>query len=132
MAEESVDTAGGVVIEGSVTLPAAGQPASDWPGLYIEYAPGLGSYIQVGPAGVTHFGLMAESENQSQREDVMARAWPFRDTVTFRTLLKESVLEFYLDDLLIQSYSLPAEATGRIGILNPTGAILDIQVWNAA
>ena len=132
MAEESVDTAGGVVIEGSVKLPASGQPEADWPGLYIEYAPGLGSYIQVGPAGVTHFGLMAESEDHSQREDVMARAWPFRDTVTFRTLLKESVLEFYLDDLLIQSYSLPAEATGRIGLLNPTGQLQAVQVWNAA
>ncbi|MXX27458.1 MAG: hypothetical protein F4Z82_18680 [Caldilineaceae bacterium SB0668_bin_21] len=132
MAEAPVDTAGGVVIEGSVALPTAGLTEADWPGLYVENAPGLGSYIQVGPAGAAHFGLMAESEDQSQREDVMARAWPFRDTVTFRTLLKESVLEFYLDDLLIQSYSLPAEATGRIGILNPSGAILDIQVWNAA
>ena len=72
MAEESVDTAGGVVIEGSVTLPAAGQPESDWPGLYVEYAPGLGSYIQVGPAGVTHFGLMAESETNPSAKT----SWP--------------------------------------------------------
>ena len=40
-------------------------------------------------------------------------------------------MEFYLDDLLIQSYSLPAEATGRIGLLNPANGIADVQVWNA-
>ncbi len=131
MADTSVDTQGGVVIEGLVNLPAAGRSESDWPGLYIEYDAGQGSYIQVGPAGVTHFGLMAENEESSQLEDVMARAWPFDTTVRFRTLLKESVLEFYLDDLLIQSYSLPAEASGRIGLFNPTGLIHDVQVWNA-
>ena len=54
MADKLVDAQGGVVIEGRVNLPAAGQPESDWPGLYIEYAPGLGSYIQVGPAGAAH------------------------------------------------------------------------------
>ena len=131
MADTSVDTQGGVVIEGRVNLPASSQPESEWPGIYIEYEAGEGSYIRVGPDGVTHFGLMAESENHSQREDVMARAWPFGDTVQFRTLLKESVLEFYLDDLLIQSYSLPAEVTGRIGLLSPKGLIHDVQVWNA-
>ena len=61
----------------------------------------------------------------------MARAWPFGSSVRFRTLLKASVMEFYLDDLLIQSYSLPAEATGRIGLLNPANGIADVQVWNA-
>ena len=40
-------------------------------------------------------------------------------------------MEFYLDDLLVQSYSLPAAATGRIGLLNPANGIADVQVWNA-
>ena len=61
----------------------------------------------------------------------MARSWPFASTARFRTLLKESVLEFYLDDLLIQSYSLPAEATGRIGLLDRTGLMQQVQIWNA-
>ncbi len=27
-------------------------------------------------------------------------------------------MEFYLDDILIESYALPAEASGRIGLIN--------------
>ena len=132
MAATEVDTDGGVVIEGQITLPAASQPETEWPGLYIEYKAGQGSYIQVGPAGVTHFGLTAQGGGTSEREDVMARAWPFGASVRFRTLLKASVMEFYLDDLLIQSYSLPAAATGRIDLLNPANGIAEVQVWNAA
>ena len=131
MAEARVDTANGIVIEGSVTLPEADLPESNWPGLYVEYETGRGSYIQVGTRGVTHFGLMTENEDSSHLEDVMARERPFASKARFRTLLKESVLEFYLDDLLIQSYSLPAEATGRIGLLNTSGLIHEVQVWNA-
>ena len=127
-----VDVEGGVVIEGQITLPAADQPETEWPGLYIEYQAGQGSYIQVGASGVTHFGLMAGDDEGSSREDIMARAWPFGPSVRFRTLLKASVMEFYLDDLLVQSYSLPAEATGRIGLLNPANGIADVHVWNAA
>ena len=131
MADTEVDAEGGVVIEGQITLPAANQHETEWPGLYIEYDAGQGSYIQVGASAVTHFGLTAESGDPSEREDVMARAWPFGSSVRFRTLLKASVMEFYLDDLLIQSYSLPAAATGRIGLLNPANGIADVQVWNA-
>lgn len=131
MAENPVDTAGGVVIEGSVSLPPAQVPVQDWPGFYIEYEAGRGSCIQVGSGGVTHFGLMAENEDNSLLEDFMARDWPFPSKAKCRTLLKESVLEFYLDGLLIQSYSLPAESTGRIGLLNSSGLIDDVQIWNA-
>ena len=131
LAATEVDTDGGVLIEGQITLPSASQPETEWPGIYIEYEAGQGSYLQVGPSGVTHFGLTALGGDTSEREDVMARAWPFGTSVSFRTLLKASVMEFYLDDLLIQSYSLPAAATGRIGLLNPANGITEVQVWNA-
>ena len=132
LADRNVDTEGGVVVEGQITLPAADLPEADWPGLYIGYDAGQGSYIQVGASAVTHFGLMAADGDRSEREDVMARAWPFGPSVRFRMLLKASVMEFYLDDLLVQSYSLPAAATGRIGLLNPANGIADVHVWNAA
>ena len=132
LADTIVDAEGGVFVEGQIALPVAELPETDWPGLYIEYEAGQGSYIQVGASAVTHFGLMAADGDRSEREDVMARAWPFGPSVRFRMLLKASVLEFYLDDLLVQSYSLPAAATGRIGLLNPANGIADVQVWNAA
>ena len=43
-----------------------------------------------------------------------------RPTARFRLLLKHSLLEFYLDDLLIECFSLPEPATGRIGVVGFT------------
>ena len=59
------------------------------------------------------------------------RDWPFGATARFRLLLKGSLMEFYLDDLLMRSISLPQEATGHIGIL-PAGdpaAVTALKAW---
>ncbi len=132
IADRRLDSEGGVVVEGTIVLPMADAPDNMWPGLYIEYDAGQGAGILVGAGGVTHFGLMPAAPGGFEREDRMAREWPFGQSVRFRLLLKASVLELYLDDLYIQSYSLPAHATGRIGLLRPTGSVSDVQVWTAA
>ncbi len=41
----------------------------------------------------------------------------------FRLLVKHSLIEFYLDDILIECYSLPQDATGRIGLIGGGEAI---------
>ena len=59
------------------------------------------------------------------------REWPFGPTARFRLLLKGSLIEFYLEDLLIDCYSLPQGASGRIGIL-PAGdpaALTALKAW---
>ena len=49
----------------------------------------------------------------------------------FRLLLKDSLLEFYLDDILIECFSLPARATGRLGLITggDPGAIGTLRAW---
>ena len=49
----------------------------------------------------------------------------------FRLLLKGSLLEFYLDDILIECFSLPAESTGRIGLLkgHAPKSIGNLKAW---
>ena len=49
-------------------------------------------------------------------------------------LLKETLLEFYLDDILIECFSLPADATGRIGLIrgSDSRAIGKLKAWQAA
>ena len=44
-------------------------------------------------------------------------------------LLKESVLEFYLDDVYIQSYSLPTAATGLIGVIGSASEVSEVTAW---
>ena len=50
----------------------------------------------------------------------------------FRLLLRRTMLEFYLDDLLIQCHSLPEEPTGRIGLIFESGKALfeDLRAWD--
>ena len=62
------------------------------------------------------------------------RDWPFGATARFRLLLKGSLMEFYLDDLLIQVHTLPQEATGHIGLLHggEPSAITGLKAWQAA
>jgi hypothetical protein len=42
-------------------------------------------------------------------------------------------LEFYLDDILIECFSLPADATGRIGLIrgSDSRAIGNLKAWHA-
>ena len=49
----------------------------------------------------------------------------------FRLLLRRTMLEFYINDLLIQCYSLPEIPTGRIGIVFESGKVCfkDFKAW---
>ena len=49
----------------------------------------------------------------------------------FRLLVKGSLLEFYLNDILIECFSLPAEATGRIGLIGggKSNSHSDLKAW---
>ena len=50
---------------------------------------------------------------------------------TFRLLLRRSLLEFYLDDMLIQAYSRPMRQTGRVGLVFESGRAVfeDLKAW---
>jgi hypothetical protein len=54
------------------------------------------------------------------------REMTFGKPAAFRLLLKHSLLEFYLDDVLIECFSLPGNATGRIGFI---GTATDLKAW---
>jgi hypothetical protein len=50
----------------------------------------------------------------------------------FRLLLKGSLLEFYINDLLEQCYAMPDNATGKIGFIhngNPE-SVSRVKAWN--
>ena len=129
LAGENLNTAHGIVVEGVLVLPEGEKSIETWPGLYIACDDGQGSNILVGADGVTHFGLVRGPQASVETEDRMAREWPFGQTVHFRLLLKESVLEFYLDDIYIQSYSLPTAATGLIGVIGSASEVSEVTAW---
>jgi hypothetical protein len=53
----------------------------------------------------------------------------FTNPARFRLLLKGSLMEFYLDDILIESFALPGEASGRIGLINSSETLGTLKAW---
>jgi hypothetical protein len=58
----------------------------------------------------------------------VARDRAFGSMVRLRLLLKGSLTELYVNDLLMQCYSLPAAADGRLGVLG-SAAFSHLRAW---
>lgn len=129
------DAGQGLVLEG--TLPLASAFPRKWPaqfgvehfpagapmsGLYLECEPQRGSCILCSPNGVTEVGLTDADGSFIKRELRFDRALSLGRTAPFRLLLKGSMLEFYVADILMLVYSLPQPSTGRIGLIGRAGA----------
>ncbi len=128
----SFDSEGGVTLEGTLTLPSSKQVKAR--GLYIECGQAQGAAILVGAGGVCELGPMRADGSGFQCEKRVDRGASFAKPARFRLLLRRSLLEFYLDDVLIECYSLPAPATGRIGLIqgHRKGSIGSLRAWRCA
>jgi len=115
MLGNTFDIESGVVLEGTLALPPSREAKT--PGLYIECGHGRGAAMLVGVDGVSELGPIAADGSGFKCEKRVDREMRFGETARLRLLLKRSLLEFYLDDILIECYSLPAVATGRIGLI---------------
>ncbi len=120
MLDRMLDTSTGVILEGTLKLP----PSTNAPpvGLFLQLRDELGAAILVLPGGLTEFGPMRPDGSGFQGEHRADREWKFGPTARFRLLLRGTLLEFYLDDLLMQCYSLTQPATGRIGLISAGNA----------
>ena len=124
---DGVDAAAGIIAEGRLTLPRdQGEPR----GLYIGTSGGSGVATLVRPDGVTQIGPAEPDGSGMTVEETIDREMTFPEDVRFRLLLKHSLIEFYLDDVLMQCYSLPARADGRIALIGDGGRMAaSLQVW---
>jgi hypothetical protein len=127
MLENTFDVARGVVLEGTVALPAAGDAALT--GLCVECANQAWIAITVSRDGIVKIGPIRPDTSDFQPDKQANREVVFRTPVPFRLLVEHSLLEFYLDDILMECYSLPAVAAGRIGLLGGTTVL---RSWYSA
>jgi len=126
LVERNLDTRRGLILEGTIALPASADAGPV--GVYIEDEPGTGTAILVGAGGVTELGPMRADGGEWKVEQRVDREWEFGPSVRFRVIVKGALVEFYLDDLLIQCYSLPHDATGRIGFVRSNG-VSHLKAW---
>jgi hypothetical protein len=125
---QAFDAKAGVVLEGRLRLPAAGEGRS---GLFIECGADQGAAVLLDAHGVTEVGLQKADGADFKADFTVNRDLTFGAAPAFRLLLKGSMIEFYLDELLIECYSLPSLATGRIGLLTggAEAAFTDLAAW---
>ena len=137
MLGNSFDVKGGTVLEGTLRLPKDEEAPRS--GLFIECVNNQGAGVLVDHAGVAELSSMSadgtvlkiEEPKRSKHPDLkrVDREMTFTNPARFRLLLKGSLMEFYLDDILIESYALPAEARGRIGLINSSDTLETLKAW---
>jgi hypothetical protein len=130
MLDTTFDVARGIILEGSLPLPET--PEAPRRGLFIECAQGSGAAILVDAAGTAAIGPIKTDGSDFSPEKTVDRAMRFGNPARFRLILKGSLVEFYLDDILVECYSLPAGSSGRIGLFS--GGAPDfaagLQAWS--
>ena len=89
--------------------------------------------IRVHAGGVAEFGPMGPDGTGFKAEQRVDRQWQFGPTARFRLLLKGSLLEFYLDDLLVQCFSLGRTVSGKIGLLcgSDASTLTNLKAWRS-
>jgi len=117
-----LDATAGVIVEGRVALPADDTPT----GVSLGTRDGDGVQILVGPKGLTRIGVLNADGGPVTVDEEVDREMDFPARCPFRLLVKHSLVEFYLDDVLMQCYSMPARCDGRLGVM---GAIGGLRVW---
>jgi len=108
-------------------------------GLFFECVNNQGAGVLVDHAGVAELSSMSadgtvlkiEEPKRSKHPDLkrVDREMSFTNPACFRLLLKGSLMEFYLDEILIESYALPAVASGRIGLINSSANLESLKAW---
>ncbi len=129
MLETVFDAERGFVLEGDLQLPSDGGPPR---GLFFECQDGSGAAALFAADGSAELGTMTP-DGQFERTFAEDRQMTFSSPARFRLMLQHSLLELYLDEILIECFSLKTASTGRIGLIgggDPT-AITGLKAWKA-
>ena len=129
--ENFFDIQQGVVLEGSMEIH---QPPKRWSG--------IGVYVEHNAEQQSGTGIMLETRGCMELAAMNSKGAfaPIYRAETgiengkkhsFRLLIRRTMLEFYLDDMLIQCHSLPEKPTGRIGLIFESGKAIfeDLRAW---
>ena len=121
----------GFVLEGTLKLQPSGA-ASCRGGLYLEEIAGQGTTVLLGTNGQTELGELKTAGAVSfVPNDFVQAGITGGQPHTFRLLTRKYMMEFYLDDRLIHSYSIPERGTGRLGFVVQGGLAVvgNLKAW---
>lgn len=122
----------GVILEGELDIHPHKNEVAEI-GLYIRENEGSASAILLKTNGKSELGSMKIAADCFFVPDdfVDSGIAPYKRH-TFRLLVRKYIMEFYLDDRLVQCYSIPQNATGEIGFVlnNGQGYVGKLRGWN--
>ena len=123
-----LDALYGFVLEGTLQLP---KPLGAPRGLYVEHGRGAGTAILFDSHGHAAIGPVEADGTAFKPELTVDREMRFGEPARFRLVAKGVLMEIYLDDVLIECYSLPTQATGRIGLIrgDQKNSIRALKAW---
>jgi len=102
-------------------------------GIYVEYDKEIGTAFLIDSKGVTKYGSVKSDGSCFSCHGHINREYNFSSPARFRLLLKEALMEFYLNDIMIQAHTMVRPATGKLGIIiNGNNEILkDLKAWKS-
>ena len=125
------DVENGVILEGTLEIRTGGEKPGRC-GMYIEETEEQGTAVLVGTDGKSQLGdLKWRGTTAFEPDDFVEAGITPGPEHTFRLLTRQYMLEFYVDDRLIQCYSIPERATGRIGFVVQGGRMVvgKLKAW---
>ena len=98
--------------------------------LLIHAGSEAGTGIFVDGQGVIEFGSIQADWADFQCQERVDREIAFVKSPKFRLLIHHTMLEFYLDDIFIQSYTMELASNGTISFQNVTNLKLWQRQWH--
>ena len=137
LGDKPLDLAKGFVLEGSLVVQedccGAGTHTNQvFAGIYFEEQPGYGKAIIMETYGTTRIDrldfrngrLSFETEDITGPGCATIGGIHAGRTYSFRLLARHDIFELYLDDLLVQTFFISNQSTGRLGFLCRDGVCL--------
>ena len=120
-----LETDNGVILEGDFPTLRSNEKSA----LYIKCETNKGIAVFLKANGQVEFSEHGEEDVNFIVNDKIDRQMKFSSTPHFKLFLKQSLLELYIDNILIQCYTLPDKATGEIGIVSEFAYIKNLAAW---
>jgi hypothetical protein len=125
--EYDLDSTDGALIEVNLELPKSIHHPKT--GIYIPSQRDDTLSVLFDTKGRAEFIKSKKDLTGSILEFVMDRQYDFGSNPLLRIAANHSLIEVYLDDIFIESFSLSSEASGYIGLYNRMNSEIEVRCW---
>ena len=118
-----------LILEGIMSLPDSNDTIAT--GLYLQGTENAaaGTAFLVRENGAVDYGSIKSDGTGFDKQGSVDRELPLQGSVSFRLVRKGRLTEFYLNDYLMQCYSLPEQSTGGLAFIGSAHHFENLKAW---